>query len=286
MKHIFLSSFLLFAALVFGCKDNSTSTVSTGMPGDIVGFVQVYDTLLQVMGDASGVKVSLPGTSISTTSDVTGRWQLSNVPPGTYKIFFSKDGFSNMEDFNITFQGNGTYYYNFGTNKQLILYQLHNFYPDIVIRPFEDNINVRDTVYYDSLGNYYYAYDTVISKFYSATFSSHTHALQNYNYYILTAMYFGKTKSIDPLDSKTFLYASNLQYNSNGYDSTSIADITILRSDLLKAGFSSGDSIYCSAFAGTSSILSAASWVDPETNKTVYSGFSPHHSEVRSFMLP
>lgn len=178
------------------------------MPGNIVGFVQVFDTLSNLMNDNSGVKVSLPGTSYSAMSDATGRWQLTNVPPGTYKIFFSKPGCSGFEDFNVAFQGNGSYYYGYNAGKQSIVFidQLQNLYPDIVLRPFEDNMIIQDSAYYDSTGYYHYVYDTTIVRYYSAIFSSRLQPSQFNNYSVSTAMYFGKTRTIDPMDPKTFLF--------------------------------------------------------------------------------
>jgi hypothetical protein len=274
---------LFLSGIIFSSCKETVTTPGGGTPGNIVGFVQLYDTLSQAISDNSGVVVSLPGSTISAVSDATGRWQLTNVPPGTYKIFFSKPGFSIIEDFNVVFQGNGTFYYNYGVGKSYTsIYQLQNLYPDIVLRPFEDYLSIVDTSYYDTAG-YHYVYDTTIVKYYSAVFSSRSEDVTNTT---ATAIYFGKTKILDPINPKTFLYATDIHYNSDRVDSTGVADITILRSDLLKAGFLPGDSIYCSAFAGISNILNSTTWIDPETNKTVYSGFSPFHSQVRSFVLP
>ena len=71
-------------------------------------------------------------------------------------------------------------------------------------------------------------------------------------------------------------------------DSTGIADITVLRTDLQKAGFAPGDVIYCCAFASPEYLMytTTAAWFDPRFDQNVYSGFSPYHSEVKSFILP
>src|SRR5437764_14365972 len=110
MKYTRLFFAAAMAGILFsGCKE--TTVVSPAAPGNITGYVQLYDTLSQPLADQSGVTVSLPGTSISAQSDRSGKWTLQNVPPGTYTIFFSKDGYSSMKDFNLQFIGNGTYYY-------------------------------------------------------------------------------------------------------------------------------------------------------------------------------
>lgn len=189
-----------------------------------------------------------------------------------------------MEIFNVAFQGNGTYYYSLDKGK-VSVYQLPILFPNIVIRPFEDDISISDTLVTDSLGNQYYKSDTLIKKNNTAIFSSRSQFYYG-QYSVMSRIYFGKTKNFDPLDTKTFLYASDLIYNSDGVDTTGIANITIIRTDLVKAGFSSGDSIYCAAFASPMILLKNATWYDPETDTNIYSGFSPHHSEVKSFILP
>src|SRR5579872_3039695 len=166
--HLLLLAAFLTAIIFQSCKDSSPTSAST--QGSMIGFVHVYDTLMQSMSDQSGVRVSVPGTSIYAITDQSGRWQLTNLPPGTNRLFYSKPGYSNFEDFHITSYG------------VAYLCQLSNLYPDIVLRPFDDR-NI-------------------------AVFSSNVQVSQNISDKIMTAIYFSKTKNIDPLDAKTFLFTS------------------------------------------------------------------------------
>jgi hypothetical protein len=285
MKHsnvcILLAATIL---LLSSCKE--TTVTGTGAAGNIVGFIQVMDTLSNAMDDASGVTVSLPGTPYTALSDHTGRWQLSGVPEGTYKILFSKAGYSSFEEFNISFQGNGTFYYKYGV-APVVIFGIPNFHPDLVLRPFEDHLTLRDSDYYDSLGYYHYVQDTIIQKYYSAEFTSKSQYTHPYfSMYLGVVLYFSKTKNIDPMDTRSFLLTSlQLSYDRT-YDSTGTGDFTVYRSDLQKSGFSSGDSVYCQAYSGLENILNVSTWTDPETNKIVYGGFGISRSNVRAFLMP
>jgi hypothetical protein len=252
MKHIHFFIFAAFAVPVFfgsilsGCKEAGTAS---GTPGDMIGFVQIYDSLRQQVTNNSGVTVSLEGTPYSTVSDVSGKWHLENIPTGTYKIAITKDTYATQKIFNVQITGNGTYYPKLGATE---MYPIPHLTSNLVLRPFESE---------------------------QAIFSTQC---EKRNVYVFAAIYFNTTEHIDPADPGSFLYFT---FSSDYQDASGNFNITVYRSNLLKAGFTPDQTIYCSAFATTDPVI-GASWYDPETNKTVYSGFSPNHSEVKSFVLP
>ena len=193
-----------------------------------------------------------------------------------------------MKDFNLQFIGNGTYYYSYKSGS-LILNELPDLYPDIVLRPFEDSTYFQYRIAYDSNGYQYYVIDTITVKNNNAIFSSRSQSFYHSNY-VNTIIYFSKTTTIDPLDPRTFLF-SELGYNSqSSYDSSGVANISIRRNDLVAAGFSSGERVYCCAYAGEQYYNGAyyyyGQWFDQEFNQYIYSGLSLHHSIVASFLLP
>jgi hypothetical protein len=294
MKHnriLLFSGIAFFCAILFiSCKE---TVVSSGIPGDIIGSVQVYDTNYVPMTDNGGVKVSLEGTAYSTLSDASGKWHLTNIPAGTYTLVFSKDGYGIAKQQNFEFTGNGTLLYDLlnYVNGIHTLYPIPNLYPNIVIRPFEDltQISQRDTIVHgrtdslvDSNRNYHKTiFDTIITKLEQAIFSSRT----QYLYHSQTpyeVIFLSKSQSIDPSVVSSYQYSQSF-YNFS--DTSGIANVTLRRTTLLQSGFSSGDNIYCIVYSGTLG-RSISAWTDPITGKTVYSGFSPHHSEVVSFLLP
>ena len=71
---------------------------------------------------------------------------------------------------------------------------------------------------------------------------------------------------------------------TNGLTSTISSNFEIVKEELLKAGFISGEKIYCVACSAKGSYNEAQ--IDFETFRYAYPGFSPYHSEVKSFILP
>jgi len=77
---IFLGSILVLGVLlVFGCKGTS----STG--GTIFGKVTQMGTGIPMEG-AEVTVYSAEGVKLTTASDASGSYSISNVPPGSYKV--------------------------------------------------------------------------------------------------------------------------------------------------------------------------------------------------------
>ena len=288
VRILFICAIALFT--IPSCKE---TTVSSGVPGDIIGTIQLYDTNYVAMTENSGVKVSLESTTYSALSDANGKWHLTNIPAGTYTLVFSKDGYATRKQQDFEFTGNGTLLYDLLYNGTGVhaLYTIPYLFPNIVIRPFEDLLQItnRDSIATrrDSIGSadsskyIIIIHDTVITKLETAIFSSRT----QYLYHGQTPsdiIFLSKSQIIDPSSASSFQYSEIFQNNNS--DTSGIDNVILYRTALLQSGFSSGDSIYCVVYSGT--YRSINSWIDPTSGKTIYSGFSPHHSEVKSFILP
>jgi hypothetical protein len=302
---------LLLLALLIGavlllsaCKD-STSTSAT--PGDIIGTIyRVYDTLYQPMANRGGVTIALLGTPYSTQSDSTGRWQLTNIPAGTYTIRFTRTGYVSKTKQNFVFGGNGTFLYDAWSSVQME--PLANLFPNIVLRPFTDLIQIsfkKDTsivaridsilidsthpvALYDTIRKFIELDDTVVTKLGVVVFSSRSQFMYH-GQYVYGDLFLGKDQNIDPADPTTYQYSliNYSTYNNgvqNKNDSSGFANFTVQRTDLLSAGFSENQTIYCVAYVNVSNYYD--SWLDVKTERTAYSGFSPHHSDVVTFVLP
>src|SRR5437763_13234550 len=104
MKNIFWLCMFTASAFFVACGSKTTEVVYTndGKPGTIIIDVTLFDSVIMVGGgstritDASGVEVSLEGTSLKEITDINGRCNISNVPPGAYDFLFTKDGFGIM----------------------------------------------------------------------------------------------------------------------------------------------------------------------------------------------
>lgn len=292
-----IKTFVLFAFLyvLAGCKSNPTTQVvytGSAIPGTIGGNGVLLDTLYDnftqnysLLPDAENVQVSLEGTNFNAVTDKNGAWKINNVPPGVYNIVYQKDGFATSKSISKEFAGNGIDQVEFFS-----LYRISKISLELILRSFEDYIRIsppREIYYYDSLGKLQYGVvrDSVFYKNGHATLTLKIlDAPANIGRYVTSAIFFSKTDNISPSDGSTFLYSMITYTESNGYYSTGDINFDVIRDDLLKAGFSLGDKIYCTAFAGKNTIRTK--YKDPETYRDVYTGFSPHHSEIKSFILP
>lgn len=76
------------------------------LQGDIVGFVNIKDCNGEMPQDKSGIKVSIENLSFSDNTNNIGRFELKDIPAGSYYISFSKSGYGINRRF-IQFVGGG-----------------------------------------------------------------------------------------------------------------------------------------------------------------------------------
>ena len=305
MKIILIITLTFLSSLILSCgPKTNVITYSGSEPGNVKGTVKLFDSNGVAISDASGVKVAMEGTQYSTLTAADGSWELANVPAGTYpSLMYSKTGFPTFKSYQGSNQGyphtpgnigayiiggGGTQYDGIQT-----FYQISNISVNLVLRPFEEDYKQITYSYNNN------AYDTLVIPNCQATFSSRV--LDNppnkiYSYY--GVLFFGKTPNIDPVNTKSFLFESCYSWSQNqfqnGYsasyftrtnESTGIADFTVNKLFLQSAGFISGDTVYCVAYFGNQFIYNNY-YIDPATTMIIFPGFSPYHSEVRSFLLP
>jgi hypothetical protein len=277
------------------CIDKAVSP--NGAPGSIHGKVILYDTLSDPFTangaariyDASGVQVTVEGTSYSTMTDSLGKWEIDNIPSGTYpSIVFSKAGFGKQEAKNIGSYGSNAGFSVVSNGDEFVnmdLYRISLISCDLVLRSFYDytKITHHDTLLYENgYLNDSTIYDSLLIPNGAATLSSRVLDQIPAEYFIIL-LYFGASPAaIDPLDGKSFLYTS---YADVYPVKSLIGNVLIEKDALIDAGFKPGQTIYCVAYcAGKLSFNSG--YVDMATGMTIQSGLSPNHSEVKSFILP
>lgn len=105
----------VFLTLALGCSGQKGDTGPTGPPGPtltgtLIGSVSLY-TQCGSAQTHDGVLITIEGTTRSTTSDATGRWEFSQLPTGTYVFAFSKPGYGTYKTFGYQFTGGGTAYH-------------------------------------------------------------------------------------------------------------------------------------------------------------------------------
>jgi len=260
MRNIITNFFLLVFIFCCGCKNSSSPT--SVLNGNMIGKVVAYDTA-GLNPDNSGVKISIDGTSYSTLSDSKGRWELDNIPPGTYNISFTKEGYAMEKMVAYRFVGNGTDYL-FSQD----IYQMIKINATIVTRPFDN-------------GATYFS-----CKLFRFDPSESLNGL--------ALILFGSDSSFNPLEPSSYRYSA-LGRNIT-LDSVTGYNIYIRVADLIAAGFHSGDKIYCADYGSNitafvwdiqkqESIITP-SYFDIATGNEVYTGFEGSRSEVKSFILP
>ena len=98
-RFVFIINVLIF---LLGCKKSEEGIF---LKGNIVGFVHLTDENGKVVEDKSGVNVSIEGLTNSANTNEIGRFELTNVPAGTYNLIYSKTGYGIQKIFSFQFIG-------------------------------------------------------------------------------------------------------------------------------------------------------------------------------------
>jgi hypothetical protein len=103
---------LLFSyCALAGCSDSSEDvSTASSQKGPVSGYVGLIDAQGNSIADRSGVTVSVSGTSITATTDGTGKWTAPDIPLGIHTITFSKSGFGTKKEFSYAVVGGDTAY--------------------------------------------------------------------------------------------------------------------------------------------------------------------------------
>src|SRR5438094_10314623 len=101
--------FVITLSLLTSCKhpsDSDTKIVYDTLRGDIIGKAFLSDSSSH--GGNVGILVELEGTHYSAFTNSYGDWKIANVPAGIYDIRMTYPDYSAYEQFQISFDGNGT----------------------------------------------------------------------------------------------------------------------------------------------------------------------------------
>ena len=304
MQNFIKISALLTFVFFWGCKNGSSPTSGNFVNGNMVGYVYANDTT-SIIGYTDslpniGIRISIDGTNYSAISDKEGRWEMDNVPPGTYNISFTKYGYAMEKWVAYSFAGNGTAYLGITD-----IYQIAKWNASFVLRHFEDYsyLYYKDTIILDSLGQKQtiQVLDTIfypneLAMFSCRIYGSDPSASLTGPVLIL----FGKSGILSPLDVKSYVYSTDNLFGGSNYTIPDENGYTfgIRRSDLISSGFHSGDKVYCQAFVSNIAQtifqqtnngyywLIGPSYFDITSGKQIYTAFGDNHSEVKSFILP
>jgi hypothetical protein len=270
-----------------GCESSSETSMGNGSTqfGTMVGFLTYIDTMTSdyynsIRRPLAGATVRIEGLSLTAQSDVNGKWEIRNVPAGTYKISALKEGYSTSVDPAFPFVGNGTDMVSL-LSAAKIPYQTP---ASLVVRSFEPySVGVlRDTFYLGFNGDTIptYIVDSIEAKGKKATFSATLK--EKYCPYIESVMniFFGADSNIVPSDPSTFKFA--LSGVTGSFENR--FNFVFTTDTLVKSGFQSGQEIYCAAYA-TNEYGKYCYFIDMKTGRLAYTGYGPLRA-VNKFVLP
>jgi hypothetical protein len=89
--------------MIVSCKKEYPTQVQTG---NMIGFVTLYDENGILIQDKSGVSISVSGSkSYNVITSANGKFEIDNVPSGTYNLIFTKDSFGTTKRIGTGFVG-------------------------------------------------------------------------------------------------------------------------------------------------------------------------------------
>jgi predicted heme/steroid binding protein len=104
MKYTAIILGLFALSSILSCRVQTSPSESA--TADVIGQAML-DSNEIFLPNSSGITVSLEGTNYSTVTDDSGRFELKNVPSGTYTVRWSKPGYGDIRYIGATIQGGG-----------------------------------------------------------------------------------------------------------------------------------------------------------------------------------
>jgi 3D (Asp-Asp-Asp) domain-containing protein len=91
---ILILSAIIFLSLLSSCEKEESTTPQ--LKGTLIGWATLNDEFANRISDKSGVIVTVDGTNplLTATTDSTGKYQIDNLPEGTYNLICTKSGFA------------------------------------------------------------------------------------------------------------------------------------------------------------------------------------------------
>jgi hypothetical protein len=235
---------LLSVVLIIGCGDSINSTGEPVPRGTMVGNVALYKAMIP-QTDMSGITVTLEETGQTATTDKFGEWRIDNVPTRTYTIKYEMDGYGLMKQPMTTFIGGSIV--RVPSTALMSIPSCGSIF---------DDVRQIDTSYMEA-----YAH---------ATCSDHDSNIGFINEYILFVFSNSRDVSADPDKHQFSMIGQTPQPRGT-------AAIFVAKQQLERY-LNMDDSIYVAAYN-----TSGSGWVDPLTQKTIYSGHNLDRDRTLAF---
>jgi hypothetical protein len=255
-------SIFIAAIFLISCGKNSdhhTITVPDVIQANltranITGSIFLYDEDGTKLSDNGYVTVSIDNSTVSTTTDASGKFQLDSIPAGTYDISYSRDGF--------------------GTGKIMGLYHAATNHATTVISKNESmamnsNLSINNVVIQ--------AFDPAlqqlgVSGFHIVPVFDNPSGKEKWVH-----LFFLDNKSVSSskYQAETKIKVSGAANQMNNFNLTS--------GWFESLGFGKGQTIFVKAYGDN---FLADEYIDPITNQTIFPSLSTNSSPVVSFVIP
>jgi hypothetical protein len=289
MKHYLI--FLISLILLVSCESNtSVNPTAEQMKGSVIGYVSYFDTLYTDFNDGNshslvGAEISVEGTTFKAITDVNGRWEIHDLPAGTYTISCSKENYTTLKSTAFKFVGNGT---------DLLMFSPLGKMPfltptELVTRAFEPYKipAFKDTIYVYANGDTLTIKKQIDSVLAPGSKTTFTAGIEQRRYWGNVAsqmtLFFASDSNISPEDPSSYRFM--LEGVPDAYSAPANRhDFTFTTDTLKSLGLRSGQELYCVVYA-TSVHGSYCGYYDLKTGRTCWTGYRPVRI-VKKFILP
>ena len=103
-----MSLVLLFFSICSSSCDKfkgDTGPAGPKLTGNLTGYVTLYDDYGRKLPDNSTVTITVENSDKATTSDISGKWTITELATGSYTLTFSKTGFGVYKRIGLGFTG-------------------------------------------------------------------------------------------------------------------------------------------------------------------------------------
>jgi hypothetical protein len=280
MKFITIILGLFAVSSITSCRVQTSPSESA--TADVTGLVVLDSGMF--LPTPSGVTVSLEGTNFSAITDDSGRFELMNVPGGTYTVRWSKPGYGDVRYIGVAIQGGGN--------------------TPVYIAPL-----LFGQTPFQNITTYMSAFSHVAANFQSASFSpskySGTCLVLDGSYtddeYLVPGMdaitaFFSHKKDVSPIEGhydSWYNESGNITELDNSYeavfDTMNNTFHYVLEAGLpaLRDNFHSGDSLYVAVYGtGNFDYYLSGDYFDPTYNEGVITSYNQTPSRVIGLKIP
>ena len=239
---------LSWLATLSACH-NDTNQTPTPATGPLQGTVQLWDDKITPLTDHSGVTVTVDDlSSISTSTDASGKYSLASLPYGLHDLTLSKAGLGSYRLFGVAH------------NQSVTMTTLPTISLGKIATTSVISLSVTATTYNGGPG---------VSLLYSVS-PTPTATNRGYVRYFL---------STDPaVSSTTYRYVSPVV---SALNNNVIGGFT--KDELITAGFSTGQTVYVRLYGES---VQSNSYTDPNVGKATFPNLNATASPAVSFVMP